>query len=98
MELAHSGRWSAYPDGVIDIAAIKVRFEGLEPVLDERERRLFAASEARAAGHGGGVAVSRATGDCPQHDRSRPLIETMPSRVMRRSSRKTAWHAPAVSG
>ena len=31
-------------------------------MLDERERRLFAASEARAAGHGGVVAVSRATG------------------------------------
>ena len=57
-----SGRWSAYSDGVIDIAAIKARFEALEPVLDERERRLFAASEARAAGHGGVVAVSRATG------------------------------------
>ena len=47
---------------MIDIAAIKARFEALAPVLDERERRLFAASEARAAGHGGVVAVSRATG------------------------------------
>ena len=56
------GRWSAYADGVIDIATIKARFEALEPVLDERARRLFAASEARAVGHGGVVAVSRATG------------------------------------
>jgi len=47
---------------VIDIAAIKARFEALAPVLDERERRLFAASEARSAGLGGVVAVSRATG------------------------------------
>lgn len=47
---------------MIDIAAIKARFEALEPILDERERRLFAASEARAAGHGGVAAVSRATG------------------------------------
>ena len=47
---------------MIDTAAIKARFEALEPVLDERGRRLFAASEARAAGHGGVVAVSRATG------------------------------------
>ena len=47
---------------MIDIAAIKARFEALEPILDEKERRLFAASEARAAGHGGVVAVSRATG------------------------------------
>ena len=47
---------------MIDIAAIKTRFEALEPILDERERRLFAASEARAAGHGGVAAVSQATG------------------------------------
>ena len=47
---------------MIDIAAIKARFEALAPVLDERGRRLFAASEARAAGRGGVIAVSRATG------------------------------------
>jgi len=47
---------------MINIAAIQARFEALAPVLDERARRLFAASEARAAGHGGVVAVSRATG------------------------------------
>ncbi len=47
---------------MIDIAAIRARFGALEPVLDERGRRLFAASEARAAGHGGVIAVSRATG------------------------------------
>ncbi len=47
---------------MIDIAAIKARFEALAPVLDERGRRLFAASEARAAGRGGIIAVSRATG------------------------------------
>src|SRR5487761_736004 len=47
---------------MIDHAAIKARFEALTPVLDERGRRLFAASEARAAGRGGVVAVSRATG------------------------------------
>jgi len=47
---------------VIEIAAIRARDRALEPVLDERERRLFAASEARAAGHGGVVAVSQAMG------------------------------------
>jgi hypothetical protein len=47
---------------MIDTAAIKARFEALAPFLDERARRLFAAGEARAAGHGGVVAVSRATG------------------------------------
>jgi Rhodopirellula transposase DDE domain len=47
---------------VIDIAAIKARFEALEPILDERGRRLFAASEARVAGRGGVAAASQATG------------------------------------
>ena len=47
---------------MIDIIAIKARFETLAPYLDERARRLFAASEARAAGRGGVAAVSEATG------------------------------------
>jgi Rhodopirellula transposase DDE domain len=47
---------------VIDPLAIKARFEALAPFLDERGRRLFAASEARAAGRGGVTAVSDATG------------------------------------
>jgi hypothetical protein len=47
---------------VIDTAAIKARFDSLAPFLDEREQRLFAASEARAAGRGGVMAVWRATG------------------------------------
>ncbi|MHB1939182.1 MAG: ISAzo13 family transposase [Acidobacteriaceae bacterium] len=47
---------------MIDIAAIKSRFEALEPFLTERDRRLFAAGEARAAGRGGIAAVSVATG------------------------------------
>jgi Rhodopirellula transposase DDE domain len=47
---------------VIDASAIKARFEALAPYLDERGRRLFAASEARAAGRGGVTAVSDATG------------------------------------
>ena len=47
---------------MIDISSIKARFNALEPTLDEKGRRLFAASEARAAGHGGVAAVSQATG------------------------------------
>jgi hypothetical protein len=47
---------------MIDTAGIRARFEALSPFLDERERRLFVASEARAAGRGGVAAVSRATG------------------------------------
>ncbi len=47
---------------MIDTAAMMARYEALSPFLDERERRLLAASEARAAGRGGVAAVSRATG------------------------------------
>jgi hypothetical protein len=47
---------------MIDIAIITARFDALARFLNERDRRLFAASEARAAGRGGVAAVSRATG------------------------------------
>ena len=39
-----------------------MRFEALDPVLDERSRRRFAAAEACAAGRGGIALVSRITG------------------------------------
>ena len=47
---------------MIDTAAIKARFEVLAPFLGERERRLWAASEALAAGRGGILAVSTMSG------------------------------------
>jgi hypothetical protein len=47
---------------VIDEAAIQLRYKALDPVLDERSRRRFAAAEARAAGRGGVAIVSRITG------------------------------------
>jgi hypothetical protein len=47
---------------VIDDAAIKLRYEALDPLLDERGRRRFAAAEALAAGRGGIMVVSRITG------------------------------------
>jgi hypothetical protein len=47
---------------MIDIAAIKIRYEALSPVLDERGRRRFAAAEALTAGRGGIKAVHEATG------------------------------------
>jgi hypothetical protein len=50
---------------MIDRAAIRARFAGLSAHLGERGRRLLAASEARAAGHGGIAAVSWATGLAP---------------------------------
>src|SRR5207342_298317 len=47
---------------MIDESAIRLRFEALKPVLDERGRRRFAAAEARAAGFGGIQAVAQITG------------------------------------
>jgi hypothetical protein len=47
---------------VIDHAAIRLRYEALDPLLDERGRRRFVAAEALAAGRGGVAAVSGITG------------------------------------
>jgi hypothetical protein len=41
---------------------IRAKFESLRLVLNERQRRLWAASEAKAIGHGGISIVARATG------------------------------------
>jgi transposase-like protein len=47
---------------VIDADAIRMRYEAVAGHLDERGLRLFAASEARAAGRGGIALVSQLTG------------------------------------
>jgi len=47
---------------MIDVDAIRRRFSAIAPFLDERSRRLVAASEAATAGYGGIAAVSVATG------------------------------------
>jgi hypothetical protein len=44
------------------VESIRYKFGLLEPVLDERRRRLWAAAEALALGHGGIAVVTRATG------------------------------------
>jgi len=48
--------------GMIDESKIAERFAGLGPELNERQRRMWAATEARSCGRGGIAAVSRATG------------------------------------
>jgi hypothetical protein len=48
--------------GVVDEAVVGVKFRALAGELNERQRRLWAASEARAAGRGGIAATARATG------------------------------------
>src|SRR5437879_4070024 len=45
-----------------DVGTIRAKFEALRPYLDERRRRLWAAAEAMALGHGGMTAVATATG------------------------------------
>ena len=45
-----------------DAEALHYKFRALQPLLDERTRRLWAAVEARALGRGGISAVARATG------------------------------------
>lgn len=47
---------------MVDEAGIRLRYEALDPVLDERSRRRFAAAEACAAGRGGVAVVARITG------------------------------------
>lgn len=44
------------------LAALRIKYQTLEPLLDERVRRIWAASEAQALGHGGITAVAKATG------------------------------------
>jgi transposase len=50
---------------VIDVNAIRQRFEAVSPFLDERGRRLVAAAEAVSVGYGGIAAVATATGVAP---------------------------------
>jgi hypothetical protein len=45
-----------------DVEIISEKFVALEPVLDERARRLWAAAEAHAIGRGGISRVAEATG------------------------------------
>ena len=47
---------------MVNVSTIGDRYAALRRSLDERGRRLFAAAEARTAGHGGVSAASRATG------------------------------------
>ena len=47
---------------VKDITEIKMRIETMLPILDERQRRIFLASEAKVLGHGGISKLSRICG------------------------------------
>jgi hypothetical protein len=47
---------------MIDAAALRERYEAVMSYLHEKGLRLFAASEAKAAGYGGIAVVSEVTG------------------------------------
>src|SRR5690242_735623 len=47
---------------MIDVEGLRAQFERLEPFLNERDRRLFAANEALSLGRGGVTAVAAVTG------------------------------------
>jgi len=44
------------------IALLREKYRDLTPIFDERSRRLWAATEAKAIGHGGQTLVAQATG------------------------------------
>ena len=46
----------------MDVETLRAKYAALAPVLNERTRRLWAAAEAEAMGHGGIALVARATG------------------------------------
>ena len=82
---------------VIDTAAIKARFDSLAPFLDERGQRLFAASEARAAGRGGVMAVWRATGIARSTiDRGLADLRTGAEQLGKRVRRRGGGSKPAT--
>ena len=47
---------------MVDVEGLRARFERLEPFLNERDRRLFAANEALSLRRGGVTAVAAVTG------------------------------------
>jgi transposase len=87
----------AYRVRMIDVAAIRTRFAVLAPLVDERVRRLVAASEAKAAGRGGIAATSAATG-VARSTIGRGLVElgTGRSGCLERVRRPGAGRKPAT--
>ena len=74
---------------------LETRHSAISPQLDERQRRLFVAAEARAAGYGGIAAVSRVTGVAASTiGRGLKELEA-PSATPR--SRTSAWRRPQIA-
>ncbi len=71
---------------MIDERAMTERWESMKRCLDERQRRLYAAAEARSAGRGGLAAVSRVTG----------MAQTTVRRGMRDLDAGESWESGRV--
>ena len=85
--------------GMIDPAQIRDRFIALSPHLNERERRLFAATEAAAAGYGGIAAVSAATAIAVSTiGRGLKDLAEASGLVPGRVRRAGGWRKPLVAG
>src|SRR5258707_15710240 len=82
---------------MVDIDAVKRRFESLLPAVDERVRRLIAAAESLAIDYGGISIVSRATGVSRRAIRPRYRRTRQPPSAFRRSCpqsrRRTQAHS-----
>ena len=80
---------------VIDVEPIRERFTTLASFLDERCRRLLAATEAFAAGYGGIAAVALATGMAPSTI-GRGLKQLAQDEPTQRIRRPGAGRKPAI--
>lgn len=69
----------------IMIETLKEKFEALQPLMSERLRRYWAATEAKALGHGGIAAVTHATG-LSRNTIARGLVELTAHRPLSISS------------
>ena len=59
-------------------ATLVAKYAAVEPVLDERSRRRWAAAESLAIGYGGDAVVSSATGLARETIRCRPITALSP--------------------
>jgi hypothetical protein len=78
----------------MDTETIQQKYAALAPLLNERTRRLWAATEARALGHGGIACVERATG-ISRSTIVRGLAPSLPRLILLAksiSSSRTGWH------
>src|SRR4029453_17669315 len=82
------------------LATLKEKFEALQPLMSERLRRYWAATEAKALGHGGIAAVTHATG-LSRNTIARGLAEvaappTLSSASLTRSRRPGGGRPPLI--